>query len=171
MHTPGRPVVLVGWSEGVQALRTHIRDGGAIESGRLAGVVVLDGAHASEPPEDAAQLEPWRKLRASRVPVLWTSSRVPTTGYLSTREVLGALSWPTADGQHELREGFRLELTAGAGGTEHVKHASMGASAVDAMLDKLERDGLPPTGSGLAAAAVAVSVVVGALWARARGWW
>lgn len=168
---PGRPVILVAWSEGVQAIRSHIRDGGALESGRLAGVVVLDGAHASDPPDDRTQLEPWRRLRASRVPVLFTSSRVPTSGYLSTREVVRRLGWPTVDGAHELRDGFRLELTPGGNGAEHIRHADMGAAAVGAMLDQLERDGLPPTG-GPGAAVLGAALLAAAAWyARVRGWW
>jgi hypothetical protein len=48
-------LVLVGFSEGCQALRAHLRAGAF-----PAAVVAVDGTHANLPPDEATQIVPWR---------------------------------------------------------------------------------------------------------------
>lgn len=162
---PGRRVILLGFSEGVQAVRAHLRDGAALSSGRLVGVVALDGAHASSPPVEASQLAPWRALHRSHVPWVMTSSRIVPPGYLSTREVLRLLGAPTIDGRHKVGAGAgAVWNTAGADGAEHIRHAGLASEAVRHVLD-----GAPPAAG--AAPLLALGLVAAAIWARLRGWW
>lgn len=161
-----RPIILAAWSEGVQAIRSHIRDGRALSSGRLLGVVALDGAHASDPPDDRAHLQPWRELSRWGRPWVLTSSRVQTPpGVLSTRDVVRRLGWPDDDGEHRLGAG-RLLLTGGAGASEHVKHAQMGAPEIVRILDAYDRGELD--GGGVGSVAVVAGAVLAVAWAAKR---
>jgi len=131
LGTDGPPVVLVGFSEGAQAVRAHVAAG---DMARVIGVVQLDGAHGSRPPA-AYQLEPWRTLRASKIPTVYTSSRIPVEGAIvSTRELLQALGWPTTDGRHVIRPGLAVWNTPGTDAAEHRRHAGFAADAVRQVL-------------------------------------
>jgi len=89
----GRPVVLIGWSAGVQSIRAHL----------LAGVVpaatiALDGTAADYPSPAAWQVEPWRLLaggarRGARCAILTCTDQLYTEhltpgAFMATRHVL-----------------------------------------------------------------------------------
>ena len=85
--TPLGNLILVGFSEGCQAVRSWLAAGEVPSA-----VLVIDGAHASAPPDLRPQIQPrrdyfdrarWRKAHA-----LGTATRIPTTNYLPTAVVL-----------------------------------------------------------------------------------
>ena len=123
------PIVLMGWSEGCQAVRAHIWEGSDARK-LIGGAVCLDGIHASTGfPE--AQLEPWQwahdQALADRLAFTWTTSEIATHGYESTRAVAQKVLGPIVNGIHD--EGFfRLIATPGKGAAEHIKHATMAKS-------------------------------------------
>lgn len=133
----GRPVVLVGWSEGAQGVRTHLAAG---DVKNVVGVISLDGASASRPPNDAAHLAPWRAALSGGLDVTLTSTEIPVT-YTSTRQVIGLLGLPTARGTSE-EDGGRVRVvnTAGTDAAAHVSHLRMAPAEVARIL---ARHGLP----------------------------
>lgn len=151
-----RPVVLVGFSAGVQAVRTHL------ETGDLAGVVAviaLDGTHASIPPQES-RLKPWREAMGRPGKVTLTSSRIVPPDYASTRTVIGALGLPEGDGVFNVRghaASVRVVNTPGKTGSEHVLHAQLAAAEVARALDLP----IPP---GAPAVAYAPASDVGPSW-------
>lgn len=79
-------LLLVGFSEGCQAPRSWLAAGEVPSA-----VLAFDGTHASIPPT-AGQLDPWRRFfdraRARERHAVVTATRIPTTGYMPTAEVL-----------------------------------------------------------------------------------
>lgn len=165
-----RPIILVGWSEGVQGLRAHIRDGRALASARLLGVVALDGAHASVPPDDRRHLQPWRDLSRWGRPWVMTSTRIQTQpDVMSTRSVIKRLFNVDSDGEHRVGAG-RLVLTAGAGVQAHEQHAAMAGAEVTRILDAYDAGKLDGGGPVASLAVLGVALAGVYLVARALGW-
>jgi hypothetical protein len=82
------PVVVVGFSAGGKGPREQILAGQPLD-----GTVCIDGSHATAPPDDLTQLEPWRlQLRAARScarAAIWTHTQIQTEPpILSTRSTL-----------------------------------------------------------------------------------
>lgn len=105
---PGRDVVGVAWSGGVQSLRAlHLA------GVRFRAVVALDGTSGSYPKQAPWQIEPWREVaeeaRAGRCCAVLTSTeqlytedlRPPDVPYLATRHALELIvGQPLVAGQH-----------------------------------------------------------------------
>lgn len=79
------PLILAGFSEGCQGVRTQLNAGVMPDA-----VLAIDGIHASDPPEPW-QIEPWRftleRARRGECFFLHTTTEIPTFGYLSTRQM------------------------------------------------------------------------------------
>jgi dienelactone hydrolase len=134
-------VVLVGYSAGCQAVRTHLADGA-----EPAAVVTIDGTHASDPPL-LWQIDVWRQLatRARASDAVWiaTHTQIVPPDFLSTKSVLSrATGWPLSSVDAVAMEG---ELTVrsypGADAEAHRRQArevlpAMLAQAMEA-LDRL----------------------------------
>lgn len=121
------PIVLLGWSEGVQGIRAHLWEGSDARK-LIGGIVALDGIHAPEGFGGEEYVEPWEwaldDARDKEIAFTWTTSRIPTTGYESTRRVAEHVLGPIQDGTKD--DGFfRLIATPGQGAQEHIKHAGM----------------------------------------------
>lgn len=121
------PVVLIGWSEGVQGIRAHLWEGSDARK-QIGGIVSLDGAHAPTGFGGEEYIEPWEwavdDAKDQELAFTWTTTRIPTTGYESTRRVAEHLLGPIQDGTRD--DGFfRLIATPGKGAQEHVAHAAM----------------------------------------------
>lgn len=84
-------LILVGFSEGCQAVRAYLAAGEVPSA-----VLAIDGAHASAPPDLRTQIQPWRdffdRARARRAHAIITATRIPTTNYLSTATMLPILT-------------------------------------------------------------------------------
>jgi hypothetical protein len=80
-------LILVGFSEGCQAVRSWLAAGEVPSA-----VLVIDGAHASAPPDLKTQIQPWRdyfdRARWRKAHAIVTATRIPTTNYLPTAVVL-----------------------------------------------------------------------------------
>ncbi len=80
-------VVLVGYSEGAQALRAH-----ALAGDKPDAMVAIDGTHASIPPVEKTQLAPWRRYidaaKAGECVFVASHSGIVPPNYLSTRKTL-----------------------------------------------------------------------------------
>jgi hypothetical protein len=102
-----------GFSAGCQAVRAHVAE---LEWTALVGV---DGVHSSSPPDDAAQIQPWRvavnMATASRRVVHFTASEIDPPGYRSVRDTLASI---VPDWAGKLRAGESIDrplvFTAGA---------------------------------------------------------
>ena len=85
--TPLGSLVLIGFSEGCQMVRTYLAAGEVPSA-----VLVIDGAHGSKPEPSAAQLAPWRsffgRARAGQRHAMITATRIPTVKYLPTAYML-----------------------------------------------------------------------------------
>lgn len=136
---PG-PIVLMGWSEGCQGVRAHLWEGQAARE-LVGGLVCLDGIHASTgfPP---VQLEPWEwahdEAVGQELAFTWTTSRIQTYGYESTRAVAQKVLGDVTDGVHDSGF-FRLLATSGAGAAEHIKHAAMAKTEGARVLELAEK--------------------------------
>lgn len=120
------PLVLLGFSEGCQGVRAHLWEG-ADARDMIGGLVCLDGIHASTGfPAD--QLEPWiwahERAVKDRIAFTWTTTRIATAGYESTRAVAQKVLGPIVDGTFD--DGFfRLIAAPGKGAAAHVEQASL----------------------------------------------
>jgi fermentation-respiration switch protein FrsA (DUF1100 family) len=121
------PLVTIGWSEGVQGVRAHLWEGSDARK-MIGGIGAFDGAHAPTGFGGTDYIEPWEwayeDAKDRELAFTWTTSRIPTTGYESTRRVAENILGPIEDGTRD--EGFfRLIATPGAGAQEHIKHAQL----------------------------------------------
>lgn len=84
-------LVLVGFSEGCQAVRAWLAAGEVPTA-----VLAIDGAHGSSPAPSPAQVTPWRsffdRARAGERFAAITATRIPTSGYLPTAAMLPILT-------------------------------------------------------------------------------
>jgi len=133
-----RHLILVGFSEGCQAVRAWLAAGEVPSA-----VLAIDGAHGSKPSPSAAQVQPWRsffaRARAAQRPAVITATSIPTGNYLSTSTMLPILT------------GFQPPpSTTSAGGSVVVGDvgialAVLGSLANAAALEASARAGAGPT--------------------------
>ena len=148
-------LVLVGFSEGAQAVRLHLASG-VVPSAALC----VDGAHAATglPP---AQIDPWaryasRAATGDRVFTL-THSAIPTTGYESTTAVAAAVvaaaglvlgpEKPTDDGGQAREQGdARIVAYPGADKAAHIYQGTVVLPhEAGHLADRMGSRALPPS--------------------------
>lgn len=99
----GRPgwapdrVILAGFSEGAQGVRTQLRAGYDVS-----GVVAADGTHAASNPDYPNQIDPWKRFaamaRSGERVMLASHSTIQPPTYKSTRETLRLITgFPLAE--------------------------------------------------------------------------
>jgi hypothetical protein len=85
-----RQVILAGWSEGCQGIRTQLANGAMPDA-----VVAIDGTHSSKPPSPK-HIDPWRdfiaRAKAGSGAFLSSCSSIDPGSYNSTRDTLRILT-------------------------------------------------------------------------------
>jgi hypothetical protein len=105
-------VIVVGFSEGCQAVRAHLLNGDNPDA-----CLAVDGTHSSAPPVEKTQLAPWRKYidrakRGERVFIGSHSAIVPPT-YPSTRATLERVTgWTLGTVEARKQEGRCVILSS-----------------------------------------------------------
>ena len=165
------PLVLVGWSKGVQNVRTHLNEGTEARA-QVDGVVSLDGAHADTGFVDESDVEPWEwaanQAEDGQLAFTWTTSRVPAFDYESTRAVAERVLGPIQDGTRDTGS-FRLIATPGGGEEEHVRHAAMAKTEVPRVIELAKQNGARVGRLLGAALGAALGGVAGGAWKGTEG--
>lgn len=131
-------VILAGWSEGCQGVRTHLLEGAAVRQ-RISGILALDGIHGDlnhrgpkfgEPWPPQWQIEPWEwaadRARAEDLAFTWTYSGIVPPNYISTRAMAEHVLGRELPKDGTTSDGWLRTLgTSGGNEAAHSAHAAM----------------------------------------------
>lgn len=162
--TPSQ-IVLAGWSEGCQGIRTQLKAGHVPDA-----VVAIDGTHSSKPPAPD-HIDPWRafanKAKAGSVGFLASCSSIDPGSYNSTRETLRLITGFDLERSGPVDDPAVYEegncVVWSCDGTAAEDHIAQGRIVLPKMLGLAVTGGFSSGGEGLGVLVPVVAFVVATL--------